>query len=84
MEILPSSYAKGSITKYILYTKINGVPLLYYTYKIDLNHKITELNKYVDGNIESVHKIDFIVPFNIKKPLDSIEKFYKILILQSG
>lgn len=84
MQILPSSYANGSIVKYILFTRDEGIPVFHYTYKIYFDKGITELNKYVDNSIDSVHEINCIIPFDTSNPLSSIERFYKILILKAG
>ena len=84
MQILPSHYANGKVAKYILYTRIEGVPFFYYTYRIDYIRGTTELDKYTDNSIESTQRIDHIIPFNTSNPIASIEKFYKVLILQAG
>lgn len=84
MQILPSSYANGNVIKYILYTRIDGVPIFHYTYRIDLTKGTTELDKYSNNNIESTHQVNYVIPFETSNPVLSIERFYKLLILQAG
>jgi hypothetical protein len=74
------SYDYGSMQKYI----IHSGKKIHYVYKIFFLTGVTELTKYNNdlGTI-SFEEIKSIIPFNKGEPLKSIEKFYKILFLQS-
>lgn len=77
------SYDYDTMKKYIIYSNDDKGQAIHYVYKIFLQTESTELVKYSLGNIENISHIKCILLFNKKNPLESINKFYKILILQT-
>lgn len=82
MNIL--SYDYGDVKKFIIYSDAdNSSKAILYVWRIFTNREITELSKYDDGQVTDISEIKLILPFSKKKPEESINKFYKILVLQS-
>lgn len=77
------SYDYDSMKKYIIYSNDDKGQVIHYVYKIFLQPASTELVKYNLGNIIDTSELKVILHFNKKNPIESINKFYKILILQT-
>jgi hypothetical protein len=77
------SYKYDTMKKYIIYSDDDRGRIIHYVYKIFFHPESTELIKYTLSNIEHTFNIQSILHLDIKNPQESINKFYKILILQT-
>jgi len=69
--------------KFIIYKNNEKNIKLIYSYSIYRNKSITEIVKYNEDGIEHIVKINNIIPFDYNNPMKSINKFYKILMLNN-
>ncbi len=80
MKLLSFDY--GVMKKYIIYSDDNRIQTIHYVYKVLFDIGSTELTKYELGRVKNTLIIKSIVLFNAREPMQSVDRFYKILVLQ--
>jgi hypothetical protein len=82
MELLVSEHK--AMKRYTLFSRDeNGKPTIHYVYKLLLIENISELTVYQDGYIDYITHIKHLLAFNIDNPIDTINTFNKLLLVQS-
>lgn len=74
-------YDHGNMQKHILYMMVRGHATIQYVHRLFPKEHRTELVRYKDGKMIDTLVLNYLVKFDKKKPLKSIENFLTIMVI---